>query len=386
MALQERLDSLLSRAIGAGDVPGLVAVVGDREGTRYAAGFGMRALGGDTPMTADTVVWLASMTKAITATAAMQQVEAGRLSLDAPAADIMPELGKVQRLDGFDEAGTPRLLPLKQTITLRHLLSHTVGFSYEFSNPNLARYMQYAGTPSILACARGALDTPTMFEPGERWEYGTGIDWAGLMVQKVTGKSLENYLKDHLCGPLGMPDTAFNLSHAMRSRLSGMHARAPDGQLATMPFELPQHSDFQMGGGALYGTALDYLRFMRMILNGGQLDGVRVLKEDTVREMLRDQAPGIGCGFMNSISPEISHHAEFFPPEDCGWGLSFLLSRKSIPGGRKAGSVAWAGLSNVYYWIDPASGVCAMLGTQLLPFFDPKTIEVLKAFEREIYA
>ena len=386
MALQDRLDSLLSRAIAAGDVPGLVAVVGDRAGTRYAAGFGVRALGGNSPMTPDTVVWLASMTKAITATAALQQVDAGRLALDAPAADIMPELERAQVLEGFDDSGAPRLRPLKNTITLRNLLSHTAGFGYEFSNANLARYMQYAGTPSILACARGALDTPTMFEPGARWEYGMGIDWAGLMVEKVTGKSLGNYLKDHLCGPLGMPDTAFNLTDTMRARLSGMHARAPEGQLTPMPFEMPQHPDFEMGGGALYGTALDYLRFMRMILNGGELDGVRVLKEETVREMLRDQCPGLGCGFMKSIAPEISHDAEFFPPEDCGWGLSFLLSRKSVPGGRKAGSVAWAGLSNVYYWIDPASGVCAMLGAQLLPFFDPKTLEVLKAFEREIYA
>jgi CubicO group peptidase (beta-lactamase class C family) len=139
-----------------------------------------------------------------------------------------------------------------------------------------------------------------------------------------------------------MPDTAFNLTDTMRARLSGMHARAPEGQLTPMPFEMPQHPDFEMGGGALYGTALDYLRFMRMILNGGELDGVRVLKEETVREMLRDQCPGLGCGFMKSIAPEISHDAEFFPPEDCGWGLSFLLSRKSVPGGRKAGSVACA--------------------------------------------
>lgn len=386
MTLPARLDTLLSRAVDAGELPSLIAVVGNREGTLYSGAFGRRALGGAVPMTPDTVIWLASMTKAITATAAMQQVEAGRLSLDTPAADIMPELAKVQRLEGFDAAGAPLLRPLQRPITLRHLLSHTAGFSYEFSNADLARYMQHAGTPSILACARGALDVPTLFEPGDRWEYSTGIDWAGLMVQKVTGKSLGQYLTDHLCGPLGMADTGFNLTDSTRPRLSAMHARSPEGSLATMPFELPQHSDFEMGGGALYGTALDYLRFMRMILNGGALDGVRVLKEDTVREMLRDQCPGLGCGFMKSIAPAISHDAEFFPPEDCGWGLSFLLSRKSIPGGRQAGSVAWAGLSNVYYWIDPASGLCAMFATQLLPFFDPATIAVLRDFERAVYA
>lgn len=386
MTLQARLDRILADAVAAGRMPNAVASVGDRQGVRYEGAQGPRALDNPTPMTPDTVLWLASMTKAITTTAAMQLVEQGRLALDSPAQEIVPDLAHVQVLEGFDAAGTPRLRAPKRPPTLRHLLTHTAGFGYEFANAEVGRYVAATGMPSILSCERGALNLPLLFDPGDNWEYGIGIDWGGLMVEQVSGKSLDQYLRDHLLGPLGMHSTSFRLDARLRGRLAGMHARGEDGRLAPMALEMPQPAGFDMGGGALYGSTQDYVRFMRMILNRGELDGVRVLRPETVADMGRDHCPGLRCGHMPSTSPAVSYDADFFPGQRCGWGLSFLINDTAIPGGRAAGSLAWAGLSNAYYWIDPVSGVCAMFATQMLPFFDPQVVETLRAFEQAVYA
>ncbi|MGD9603430.1 MAG: serine hydrolase domain-containing protein [Gammaproteobacteria bacterium] len=386
MSLQSRLDALLAEPVQAGQVPNLFAIVGDRAGLLYAGAAGPRALGGNVPMGVDTVIWLASTSKAITTVAAMQCVEQRQFTLDAPASAIVPELAEAQVLEGFDDAGKPRLRPPRRPVTLRHLLSHTSGFTYEFSSAPLVQYMGQTGLPSMLQCRKGALNAPLMFDPGDGWEYGIGIDWAGQMVERVSGKSLGNYLADHVCGPLGMASTSFLLSDTQRSRLAAMHAKTPDGALATMPFEMPQPPEFEMGGGALYGTAQDYLRFMRMLLNGGELDGVRVLRTETVAEMFRDQCPDFACGAMPSVAPALSYNADFFPGQRNGWSLSFLVNRNPVPGGRSAGSLAWAGLSNVYYWIDPTRGIATMFGTQMLPFFEPATVAALRAFETTLYA
>lgn len=386
MSLQTRLDTLLARAVDNGDMPNVVCAIGSREGTLYEGAFGARTLGGSTPMTPDTVVWLASMTKAITTTGVMQLVEQGRLSLDTPAAEVVPQLADTQVLSGFDADGKPRLRAPKRAITLRHLLTHSSGLGYEFSSAAIAGYIAATGMPSILGCAKGALAAPLLFDPGERWEYGIGIDWGGLMLEAVSGQTLGAYLAENLFKPLSMHSTGFQLSEQMQARVSGFHARSPEGELSPMPFAMPAQPEFEMGGGALYGTAQDYLRFMRMLLNGGILEGQRVLQEATVKEMLRDHCPTLACGHVPSVAPALLHDACFFPPEDCGWGLSFLINRKDVPGGRAAGSAAWAGLSNVYYWLDPASNLSVMVGTQVLPFFDPRVVPFLKTFEREVYA
>ncbi len=386
MSLQNQLDTLLARTVDSGDLPNLVCVIGSREGTLYEGAFGARALGGSAPMTPDTVVWLASMTKAITTTGVMQLVEQGRLSLDAPASEVVPQLADTPVLTGFDASGKPQLRAPKRAITLRDLLTHSSGLGYEFSSAAIAKYIEATGMPSILGCAKGALAAPLLFDPGERWEYGIGIDWGGQMLEAVSGQTLGAYLTENLFKPLSMHSTGFQLSPAMQARVSGFHARSPEGALSTMPFAMPTEPEFEMGGGALYGTAQDYVRFMRMLLNGGILEGQRVLQEATVKEMLRDQCPNLACGHVGTVAPALLHDACFFPPEDCGWGLSFLINRKDIPGGRAAGSAAWAGLSNVYYWLDPIRNVSVMIGTQILPFFDTKMVPFLKDFEREVYA
>src|SRR5437667_780645 len=281
MALQNEVDTLLRTAAEAGDVPGVVATATTRDGTIYEGGFGSRILGEPAEMSPDTVVWIASMTKALTGTAAMQLVEQGKLELDAPASSVLPELGEVMVLEGFDENGQPRTRAPKRAITLRHLLTHTAGFGYEFWNADVVRYQKVKGLPPIISCQDATLRLPLLFDPGERWEYGINMDWVGKIVEVASGKKLGAYLSEHVFGPLGMNDTAFRITPAMRQRLARIHQRGEDGALVPTDLEIPQDPEFEMGGGGLYGTVGDYLKFVRMMLNYGSAGSEQVLKPET---------------------------------------------------------------------------------------------------------
>ena len=380
------IDTALRGAVERGEVPGIAFTAGNAAGTLYEGAFGRRGLDQDAAMTPDTVVWIASMTKAVTATAALRQVEAGRLSLDAPIGAVLPALANPQVLTGIGADGQPTLRPARKPLTLRHLLTHTSGFSYDMWNLGIGAYMAAKDVPGIIGCQRAALTTPLVAEPGERWEYGIGIDWAGLAVEAVTGKRLAEVLADDVLGPLGMKDTAFRIGADQRGRLASMHAKAPDGALAAIPFEVPQDPEFHMGGGGLYGTVTDYLRFCRMWLNGGTLDGARVLAPETVAEAARDQIAPLEVTPMISASPASTNDIELFPGMRKGWGLSFLINDEDVPGGRAAGSLAWAGLANTYYWIDPARDRAGVIATQILPFADAPVLEAFAAAERAVYA
>jgi CubicO group peptidase (beta-lactamase class C family) len=381
------IDSVLQAAVDSGAVVGVAAAAGNGAGTLYEGAAGLRAAGGTVAMTPDTVCWIASMTKALTSVAALQQVEAGRLKLDAPIAEVLPELASPQVLEGFDADGKARLRPAKGAITLRQLLTHTSGFSYDMWNADILRYMKAERIPGIISCQRKALATPLVADPGTAWEYGTGIDWVGLAVEAVTGQRLDAVIREGITGPLGMADTAFRLGEAQRARLSAMHARGADGGLTAIPFEVPQDPEFHMGGGGMYGTALDYLRFCRCVLNGGALDDARILAPETVAALGRTQLGTLKVGRLRTAMPASTHDAEFFPGQPKGWSLAFMLNDAEHPeGGRAAGSMAWAGLGNTYYWIDPVRDRAGVLVTQSLPFADPKVLALLQEFERAVYA
>jgi CubicO group peptidase (beta-lactamase class C family) len=372
----------LRRAAESGDVPGVVAAAANADGVIFEGGFGTRNLATGEPMTADTVVWIASMTKAITGAAAMQQVERGRLSLDGDIAAVLPELGRVQVLEGFDAGGKPRLRAPKRALTLRHLLTHTSGYAYDMWNPDIARYMEATGTPGIISCKNAALALPLAFDPGDRWEYGISSDWAGKAVEAVSGQKLDRYLQEEVFQPLGMTDTAFRIGDAQRKRLAKIHARTPEGFVVT-DTELPQDPEFHMGGGGLYGTVGDYLKFAQMILHGGAFNGVRVLKPETVAEMSRNAMGDLVCNPMKTAAPSLSNDVDFIAGMQ--WGLSFVINPEPLPTGRSAGSLAWAGLANSYYWIDPVKRVAGVYATQILPFFDQKAVAAFEGFERAVY-
>ena len=353
-----------------------------REGPIYEGAFGRRALPDGAPMTADTVFWIASMTKAVTSTAAMQLVEEGKLALDRPIAAVLPELAAPQVLEGFDDAGEPRLRAARRPITLRHLLTHTAGFGYGIWNPDLGRYIEKTGTPDIITCRNAALALPLIFDPGDQWDYGINIDWVGKAVERASGQKLGRYFAERIFAPIGMTDTGFALTADRRARLAGMHARGEDGALAAIPFELPQEPEFEMGGGALYGTAADYLAFARVFLN----DGRPVLRPETVRLMSENAIGDLEVRLLRTAMPEYSNDAEFFPGMVKKWGLGFMISTAPAPGGRSAGSLAWAGLGNTYFWIDQAKGIAGVILMQLIPFADPKALAVFDGFEKAVYA
>ncbi len=385
MVLKERMDDLLGAAVEHGDVPGVVAVVVNREGVLYEGAFGKRNLTTGAPMTIDTVCWIASMTKAITGACTMQLVEQGKLDLDAPAEQWVPVLKEAQVLEGWDAEGKPKLRPPTRPITLRQLLTHTAGFSYEFWNADILRYQQVMGVPNIASGRIAALKTPLLFDPGERWEYGISIDFAGLAVEAVSGQKLSAYMQDHLLGPLGMNDTAFKIRPDMRARLATIHARGEDGALAPMEFELPQDPEFDLGGGGLYGTAGDYARFVRMVLNRGELDSVRVLDAETIDLMCQNAIGDLRVTPMKTVMPQFSNDAEFFPGLPKGWGVTWQVNLEPAPTGRSAGSLQWAGIANSYFWIDPVRGIGGVYMTQILPFADTKSLPLFEAFETEVY-
>ena len=382
--LKTSADNILKSATDSGAVPGVTAMATNRSGTIYEGAFGTRQVGTDKPMTMDTIVWIASMTKALTGAAAMQQVERGKLNLDTPASKILPQLKESKVLTGFDSNGQPITRPPKREVTLRHLLTHTSGHSYDIWNKQIGEYMKVKNVPGIISCQNAALTTPLVFDPGERWEYGTGIDFAGKMVEAVTGQKLGQYMHDNLLSPLGMNSTAFKISADMRARLSRMHARTPDG-LAAIDFEIPQDPEFEMGGGGMYSTTGDYLKFVQMILNDGKGNGNRVLKASTVNLMSKNAMGKIRVTMLKPAGQGSSNDAEFFPGVPKGWGLSFMTNEEKAPTGRSKGSLAWAGLANSYYWIDRTKGVGGVLSTQILPFADVKALPLFYDFETAVY-
>jgi CubicO group peptidase (beta-lactamase class C family) len=268
---------------------------------------------------------------------------------------------------------------------LRHLLTHTAGFSYELWNADIVRYQQVKGIPGIGTCQNLALRTPLVADPGERWEYGIGIDWTGKMVEAVSGKKLGVYLQENLFGPLGMKSTAFRITPAMRERIAKVHQRGNDGKFTPTDFAMPEEPEFEMGGGGLYSTAGDYLMFVRMILNRGKANGNQVLKPETVDLMSRNAMGDLKVVMLKTVMPDLTNDAEFFPGMPKNWGLSFMINEQAAPTGRSVGSLAWAGLANTYFWIDPSKSIGGVYLTQILPFADTKSLSLFYAFEKAVY-
>lgn len=386
MQSKAQIDETLRKSSDAKEIPGVVAIAASGNDVLYQGAFGKRDLSKPDPMTLDSVFWIASMTKAVTAAGAMQLVEQGKLSLDAPIGEVLPDLAAPQVLEGFDESGEPKLRPASKPITLRHLMTHTAGFAYNIWNGDCAQYLEKTGTPNIFSCQNVALKTPIMSDPGTRWEYGINIDFVGKAVEAASGKRLDAYLRDHMFAPLGMNNTAFKITDDMRQRLVATHARGEDGSLAPIPFEIEQSPEFHMGGGGLYGTAGDYIKFAQMILNKGRGNGNQVLKPETVALMGQNHIGDLTIGKMTTVAPMYTNDVDLFPDIVKKWGLSFLINNAKTPEGRSAGSLAWAGLANTYFWIDPARDVCGVILMQVLPFVDAKCLEAFAGFERSVYA
>ena len=290
-------------------------------------------------------------------------------------------------LEGFDAAGAPKLRPAKRPITLRHLLTHTAGFSYDIWDADTGRYMKTAGLPARTTGKLASLRTPLSFDPGDKWEYGINIDWAGRLVEVLSGQPLDVYFRDKIFAPLGMKDSGFVVSAEQRARQARVHARQADGVLAPQPWEAAPvaNPEFWSGGGPLYSTARDYLTFLQMLLNGGSWNGARLLKSETVAEMNKNHTGNIPAGIMKTQNPALSNDVDLFPGAEIRWGLGYMLNMQPGPNGRSAGTVSWGGIYNTYYWLDPSKRVTGLIMTQILPFADTRTLKLYGQFERGVY-
>jgi methyl acetate hydrolase len=381
------IEKVLEDAVASGQVPGITAAAANADGVFLEAAFGKRSLGGTAAMTNDTVFRIASMTKAVTGAAAMQMVEQGKLSLDQPAGEILPFLASPMVLDGTDANGEPKLRPAKGVITLRKLLTHTAGYVYDTWDAEMNRYATRTGLPAARTGKIAALRGPLGFDPGERWEYGINIDIAGRMVEVASGQDLETYFQDHLFRPLGMADTSFNVQAKFKDRMVRVHTRDANGVLSPIDTPPPvENPEFYPGGGGLLSTSRDYLTFLRALMRGGELNDVRILKPETVAQMGQNHMGALNVLPMITSNPAMSNDCELFPGMVKKWGLTFLINTQDVPGARSAGSLAWAGINNTYYWLDPVKRVAGVLMTQILPFADPTVLGLLDRFERAVYA
>jgi len=382
-SLNHLLDTVTA---GPQRVPGVVAAITGRDGLLYEGASGQRTHGQAGAMTTDSVFAMFSTTKAITATAVLQLVEDGLLDLDAPARNYVPMIGELKVLEGFDIDGTPRLRAPKKHITTRMLLLHTAGLGYEFFNENYNRLVQEGRQPSIISGSLAALMTPLLFEPGEQWEYGSSMDWAGLVVEAITGKRLGEVMQQRIFEPLGMTDTAFSMTASMLQRRAGMHQREEDGSLTAVEGSLlPEEPEVHMGGHGLFSTVKDYCLFIRAWLNDGQGDHGPILKPETIRFAEKNGLDNLKIKALPCVIPSISHTAEFFPGMPKSWALSFMINEQDAPTGRPAGSLAWAGLANLFYWIDRKNGIGGFWATQILPFVDPVSTNGYLDFETAAY-
>ena len=380
-----QLDAALRAATAAGDVPGVVALAATDKDIVYEGMFGRRRLDGRPAMTRDTVFRIASMIKPITSVAALQLVEQGKLSLDAPVPDIDPALGTPQVLAGFDAAGAPQLRPAKRPISLRTLLTHTSGFTYRLWDAKAVKYFQAVARLPAAEHAK-APSAALMFDPGERWQYGAGLNWVGRLVESVSGERLDLYFRKHILDPLGMKDTAFVITPGQRAREAALHRREPDGSLKPQPQERPVPRPSFSGGAGIYSSAPDYLTLLRMLMQGGTLNGARILGADTVALMGQNQIGDIEVGAMRTTNPALSNDVDFFPGISARWGFGHMITMQAGPDGRSAGSLTWGGLFNTYYWIDPHRRVAAVFMTQVLPFADRGALRTYRQFERALYA
>lgn len=366
-------------------VPGVVAMVTNRDRNIYEGAAGKRRLDQPAGMTTDSIFAIFSTTKAITGTAVLQLVEEGKLDLDAPAKRYAPDIGKLQVIEGFDAAGEPMLRAPKRDITTRMLMTHTAGLSYDFINRTYNRLAEEKGQPSVITASKACLMTPLLFDPGERWDYGTNLDWCGQIVEAIAGRRLGEVFNTRIFQPLGIESMTFELTDAMRSKLAGIHARGADGSLTPMDFELPAKPEVHMGGHGLYGTVGDYMRFIRMWLNDGAGEHGRVLKAETVRMAEKNHLGDKKVTPITGVIPALCNDAEFFPGQSKSWALSFMINDQEAPTGRPAGALGWAGLANLFYWIDRQNGIGGFWATQILPFGDPTSFIGYMNFETAFY-
>ena len=376
------IDASLRGAVERKELPGVVALVTDKKGVLYESAFGVADVGTGRPLKTDALFRIASMTKPVTSVALMQLVEQGKIALDDPAEKYLPELKNPMVVESFDaKTGDYKLRPASKPATVRNFLTHTSGLAYPFTSAIWRDFKPRAGETY-------AFGGPMLFDPGERWHYSTSVDVVGRLVEVVSGQKLEDYFHDHIFVPLKMNDTSYNVAEAKGPRLVAQQQRDGAKMDGPVVLQIPPLVGLTIanpiGGGGLASTADDYGRFMRMILNGGELDGARVLKAETVKLMEQNQIGAVTVPALKSALPRSADFTFIADGRD-KWGLGFLITVDQLPGMRSPGSLSWGGINNTYFWIDPARGIAGTIMMQYLPFADANALAAYRAFELGAY-
>ncbi|QRP49584.1 serine hydrolase [Amycolatopsis sp. FDAARGOS 1241] len=384
MSSTASIDKILSDAVDNGDVPNVVAIAADGDGIVYEGAAGPRAAGSSEPASADTHFRIMSMTKMVTTAAALRLADEGKIELDAPVERYRPEFADVKVLTGFD-GDTPQLRAPASQATIRQLMTHTSGLSYWFWNSDIVKWEAATGTPNVLSGQNVVFTAPMIADPGTTVEYGTNTDWLGRVVEAVSGTTLDKYFAEHITGPLGMTETSFAPTAAQRANLAPIHVRGEDGGWLATDINIPEVPEYWAGGHGLYSTPRDYLKFQRMLLGGGTLDGTKVLEKSTVDAAFTNQIGDLKFPERISTADPASSH-DFAAGPGYRWGLGLLLNGEQATGMRAAGSGTWAGLCNSFFWVDRETGVTGAIYSQSLPFVPPPFMKLYEDFERALYA
>ena len=366
---------LQERYIDTGKVAGTITAVMRGDQLAYFHCAGRRDLERDRPMTADTLLRIYSMTKPITSVALMTLWERGLLVLDDPVARFIPEFADLRVRSGGAWPLFETRMP-DRPMTVRDLLRHTSGFSYDFmrsSNIDYAYRKLRIGIPAPGYTLQGLVDQlaklPLEFSPGERWLYSLSTDVAGALIERIAGCSLPEYLQRTVFEPLGMVDTAFVPRDDQIERLASCYTRDHHKRLALQDDGQASYyrgRSYFSGGGGLLSTAADYLRFCRMLSRGGTLDGQRVLGRRTLEIMTANHLPGGGDLASLSISGFSETHND-----GVGFGLGFACKLDPVANGYPAssGSFYWGGMASTLFWVDPKEDLIALFLTQLIPSY-----------------
>lgn len=376
MKLEEHVQATLREA----GLPGVVCAAAGPRGLVDVTALGQVEFGSTDAMTLDTSFWIASITKLATAVAVLQMVELKRFGLEDEVANYLPFFEDVKVL----ASSGPGLIPARARVKVHHLLTHTAGFGYEAWSRSLADYVTHQGLPAARTGLRSSLERPLLFQPGALWNYGIGMDWAGLLVEHIGRCSLSEYLWSHVFEPLGMRSTGF-VPAPTANRAVG-HTRQTDGVLAKSPMDPNPHRDFDSGGAGLYSTPRDVLRLLQSLLRANQGSEAEVLHPETVAQARCNQIDLLGVRDLPSCLPERCMDLALFPGRKKKWSYFGLLHQEAEPGGRSAGSVSWAGVANTFFWIDFDMSIAAVVFAQSLPFLDSKVLSLVECYEQRLYA
>jgi methyl acetate hydrolase len=374
------LSGQLGTAVSRGETPGVVGLVVGRDGVLYEGAAGKLDVAHSIPMPVNAIFSIASMTKPVTSVAIMMLYEEGKLKLDDPVSKYLMGFDNLQVITKFNEKdATYETRPAKRAMTIRHLLTHTSGIGYGFTNPIEYRLTQ--------ATKKGEWELPLLSDPGDKWNYSASTRVLGLIVEKITGAPLEAWYQQRIFKPLGMLDTSYAVTADKQSRVPTQHSRV-NGLLKEqprMPIPSTPTAPFR-GDGGLYSTVRDYGRFVQMMLNGGHLGPAKILSESSVKTMGENN---IGSIFVELQPDADKLRTKPFPlgagHDKFGLGFQIASNDPRYSKFRSPGSMSWAGIYNTEFWIDPVKHIGGVQMMQVLPFYDDGAIRTLRDFEELVY-